>query len=63
MGESNFLKGRSWTYFFLGQAPSTNFRLLRRRFQVFSEHDIQVSIRLIEELFKIYVIHQHNPHD
>lgn len=33
------------------------------RFGGFGEHDIQVRIGLVEELFEIQVIHQHNAHD
>ena len=39
------------------------FDAFRRRFGGLVKHDIQVGIGLIEELFEIEVIHQHNPHD
>ncbi len=62
--ESNFLNGRSWAYFlYLRQAPSVVFRYFGRGFRCFGEHDFQVCIGLIEELFEIQVIHQHNSDD
>ena len=39
------------------------FDAFRRRFGGLGKHDIQVGIGLIEELFEIEVLHQHNPHD
>lgn len=63
MSESNFLKGRNWAYLLIGTSPSVKFRLLRRCFGSLGKYDIQVGIGLIEELFEIEVIHQHNPHD
>ena len=47
----------------MGQAPNLDSDAYGRRFRGFGKHDIQVRIGLIEELFEIKIIHQHNPHD
>ena len=47
----------------MGQAPNLDSDAYGRRFRGFGKHDIQVSIGLIEELFEIQIIYQHNPHD
>ena len=44
--------------FYMRQAPSAVFSIVRRRFRFFSEHYFQICIELVEELFEIQVIHQ-----
>ena len=57
-----FRKTEVWLSAYHGQAPFVKYRLLWRWFRYIGKHMVQVCVWLIEEFFKIQVIHKHNPH-